>query len=248
MTRIVFIFCLALTSAPLVSQSEPALVNELPNGISVRDIIQSFATKEKEFRQALEQYTYTREVTVAARCEGGQAEIYKLTVVITFDKKGNRVEKVKGEDSSLECIMITKEDLDAFRNQSLLVLTADEIQDYQINFAGQQQQEDSHFFVFDVAPISVQSGRQQFEGRIWVDSRDFFIVKTQGRIATKREKKRKEQENPLPALTTWREQIDGRYWFPTYSRANAVLHFPHSEVQIEELVKLTNYKAVAQPK
>jgi hypothetical protein len=68
-------------------------------------------------------------------------------------------------------------------------------------------------------------------------------VKSQG---TQR-KNRKEEENPLPAVTTWREQIDGRYWFPAYSRANDVLHFPNDDVQIDELVKFSNYKAIAHP-
>jgi hypothetical protein len=65
---------------------------------------------------------------------------------------------------------------------------------------------------------------------------------------TKREKKRKGQDNLLPSVTTWREQIDGRYWFPTYSRTNDVLHFSTGDVQIDEVVKLTNYKATTQPK
>ena len=52
----------------------------------------------------------------------------------------------------------------------------------------------------------------------------------------------------MPTVTTWREQIDGRYWFPTYSRVNDVLHFSTGDVQIDEVVKLTNYKAIAHPK
>ena len=86
----------------------------------------------------------------------------------------------------------TKEDLDSFRNQSLLVLTTDEIQDYRINFVGQQQ-DDLHFYVFDVSAAAVQPGKPQFEGRIWVDSRDFSIAKSYGTIVIKREKKRKGQ-------------------------------------------------------
>jgi hypothetical protein len=91
-------------------------------------------------------------------------------------------------------------------------------------------------------------GKPQFEGRIWVNSRDFVIAKSHGTIVIKREKKRKGQENSLPAVTTLREQIDGRYWFPTHSRSNNVLHFSGGEVQIDEVVKLTNYKAIANSK
>ena len=100
-------------------------------------------------------------------------------------------------DSTLECIAITKEDLESFRNQSLLLLTTDEIQDYKINLVGQQQQDNLLFYVFDVSPVAALSGKQYFEGRIWVESRDFPIVKSHGTVVTKREKKRKGQDNPF---------------------------------------------------
>jgi hypothetical protein len=246
--NLILIFCVALSCRALGSQGEAPLVNDPPKVVSIPSIIQSFAAKEREFKQAREQYTYTQDVTLRASCQGGQPGVYHLIVEVMFDGKGGRLERVKAVDSTLQCIAITKEDLDNFRNQSLLLLTTDEIQDYQINFVGQQQQDDLHFYVFDVSPVAVQPGKQYFEGRIWVDSRDFLIVKSHGTIVTKRKKKRKGQENPLPAVTTWREQIDGRYWFPTYSRANDVLHFSTGDVQIDEVVKLTNYKAIAHSK
>jgi hypothetical protein len=243
----VLVFCITLSCASLGSQAEATIVNDPPKGVSISNIIQSFAAKEKEFKQAREIYAYMEDVTVRASCRGAQPGVYHLMVEFISDGKGHRLERVKAADSTLQCIAITKEDLDAFRNQSLLVLTTEEIPDYQINFVGQQQQDSLHFYVFDVSPVAVQPGKPQFEGRIWVDAHDLLIVKSHGTIVAKREKKRKGDENPLPAVTTWREQIDGRYWFPTYSRANDVLHFSNGDVQIEEVIKLTNYKAIAHP-
>jgi hypothetical protein len=240
-------FCITLSCASFGSQGEAALVDDPPKGVSIPNIIQSFAAKEKEFKQAREMYAYTQDVTVRASCRGAQPGLYHLIADVMFNGKGNWLEKVKAVDSTLQCIAITKEDLDSFRNQSMLVLTSDEIQDYQINFVGQQQQDNLHFYVFDVSPVAVQLGKPQFEGRIWVDAHDLLIVKSHGTIVVNREKKRKKQENTLPAVTTWREQIDCRYWFPTYSRANDVMHFSSGDVQIEELIKLTNYKAIVHP-
>jgi hypothetical protein len=245
---LVLIFCVALSCTALGSEDEAPIVNDPPKGVSVPDIIQSFAAKEKEFKQAHDQYTYTQDVTVKASCQGGQPGVYHLIVDNMFDRRGNRSEKVKAVDSTLQCIAVTKEDLDSFRSQSQLLLTTDEIQKYQVNFVGQQQQGELRFYVFDVSPVAALPGKQYFEGRIWVDSRDFPIVKSRGTVVTKREKKRKGRDNLLPSVTTWREQIDGRYWFPTYSRTNDVLHFSTGDVQIDEVVKLTNYKATTQPK
>jgi hypothetical protein len=46
----------------------------------------------------------------------------------------------------------------------------------------------------------------------------------------------------FPKFTTWREQIDGRYWFPTYTKADDTLHFSTGDVRIVEKVKYENYK------
>ena len=53
--------------------------------------------------------------------QDGQPGVYHLIIDVTLDGKGNRFERVKAADSTLQCIAITKEDLDSFRNQSLLV-------------------------------------------------------------------------------------------------------------------------------
>ena len=242
MTRIL-VFYFAFSCAVLAQTGQPPIVAEPPKDVSIPNIISAFAAKEKDFRQALEQYTYTRDVTVSARCQGGQPGVYHLNVDVTFDKKGNRLEKMKAVSSTLTCISITKEDLDAFRNQSLLLLTTEEIQNYQVNFVGQQQRDNARFYVFDVSPTSALTGKLYFEGRIWVDARDFSVVGSQGTVGTNREKKHKGEENLFPAVTTWRGQIDGRYWFPTQTRAKDVLHFSTGDVQIDEVVNLTDYKA-----
>jgi hypothetical protein len=243
MGKLVVVFWFVL-SCPLLSQKGPGpLVSDPPKDVSVATIIQSFAAKETELKQAREQYTYTRDVTVKANCLDGEPGAYRLVADVTFDKKGNHVAKVKTASSTLTCIQITKEDLEFFCNQALLVLTTDEIKDYQINFVGQQQ-DDSRFYVFDISPAAT-TGKPTFEGRIWVDPGDFHIVKSQGTIMTKGEQKRTGLEKLFPAVTTRREQIDGRYWFPTYSQAKDVLHFSGHDVQIDEIIKLTNFKAIS---
>jgi hypothetical protein len=55
-------------------------------------------------------------------------------------------------------------------------------------------------------------------------------------------KKGKGQENLFPKFTTWREQFDGKYWFPTYTKADDTLHFALQEVHIREIVKYEDYK------
>ncbi len=49
-------------------------------------------------------------------------------------------------------------------------------------------------------------------------------------------------DNQFPKFETYREQIDGKYWFPTYTRADDTLNFQAGPQRIRMLVKYENYK------
>jgi hypothetical protein len=121
------------------------------------------------------------------------------------------------------------------------VLTSDEIGEYDILYVGQQKQDELSTYVFDIAPKQIVGKKRYFQGRIWVDDHDFQIVKTYGKTVPDIRKK-KGQENLFPKFTTWREQIDGQYWFPTYTRAEDTLKFSLGDIKIREIIKYTNYK------
>jgi hypothetical protein len=144
--------------------------------------------------------------------------------------------------SSLQRILMTEQDIDDIENRLPFVLTSDEINQYSILYAGQQQEDDLHCYVFDIAPKQIEGKKRYFQGRIWVDDKDFQIVKTYGKTVPDIRKK-KDNENLFPKFTTYREQVvDGPYWFPVYTRADDTLHFSTGDVKIREIVKYTNYK------
>jgi hypothetical protein len=47
---------------------------------------------------------------------------------------------------------------------------------------------------------------------------------------------------------TWREQVDGRYWFPVYTKGEGILHFAGGygvmaqDVHLRETIKYSDYK------
>ena len=214
-----------------------------PKGISVDQVIQQFASKEKQFKIARDNYTYQQDVDVKTRdCPNGPDGEYREVFDVTFDNRGKRIENVKyAPQSSLVCVQITKEDLDDIRNRLPFVLTSDEIPEYDIQYVGQQQEDELHTYVFDIHPKQIIPPKRYFDGRIWVDDHDFQIVKTHGKTVPDIRSK-KGQENLFPAFTTYRAQIDGRYWFPVWTKADDILHFSSGDVRIIEVVKYTNYK------
>ena len=212
-----------------------------PKGITPQEIIQKFAAKEAVFKEARDHYTYTQDITVQT-LDGStvDGEFHQVQDIL-YDDKGNRLEQVTfAPQSTLQRIMMTKEDFDDFRNRLPFVLTTEELPQYDILYAGQQHVDEIDTYVFDIAPKKIEKEKRYFQGRIWVDNRDFQIVKTCGKNVP--DIHNKKNENLTPKFVTYREQIDGQYWFPTYTRADDELHFQTGDVHVREIVKYTNYK------
>lgn len=215
-----------------------------PNGITPQEILQKLAAKEELFRRARDNYTYTQDVTVQT-LEGSTVDgEFRQVWDITYDDKGNRLENVTyAPMDSLKRVSMTKEDFDDIRNRLPFVLTTEDLPLYDVLYAGQQHVDEIDTFVFDMAPKKVEKGHRYFQGRIWVDNHDFQIVKTCGRnVPDLHAKKHNDQENLTPKFVTYREQVDGQYWFPTYTRADDELHFQGGDVHIREIIKYSNYK------
>jgi hypothetical protein len=227
-----------------------------PTGITVQDIIQRFAAKEKEFAIARQQYTWRQDVRVQTLDGNTVDGEYRQVVDILFDDKGRRTQNVVfAPQSTLQRVGMTKEDIDDIEKRLPFVLTSDDIGDYDILYVGQQKQDELNTYVFDVAPKRIEKDRRYFQGRLWVDDHDFQIVKTFGKnvpdmiggkpvseVDAKKRAKRGGNENLFPKFTTWREQIDGKYWFPTYTRVDDDLDFASGPVHIRQIVKYMNYK------
>ena len=226
-----------------LSQEGP-LVSDPPKGITSQEIIQKFAAKEREFREARDQYTFRQDVRVQTLDGDTVTGEYREVFDVTYDNQGKHLENVVfAPQNSLTEIMMSPEDLQDIRHLLPFVLTTDEIPEYDILYVGQQQQDELHCYVFDIAPKKIENKKRYFQGRIWVDDRDLQVVKTSGKTVPDIHKKN--NENLFPKFTTWREQIDGQYWFPAYTMADDTLHFrkgSYQDVHIREILKYTDYK------
>ena len=240
---VLLVSILALTMLCSAARAqEGQLDKSQPAGITVDEIIKKFAAKEKEFKEARDQYTYRQDVKVMTLDGETVDGTYQEVFDVTFDDKGHRIKNVVfAPQPTLQRIQMTEEDMDDIENRLPFVLTSDELGEYDILYVGKQQQDELSTYVFDIAPKQIVGKKRYFQGRIWVDDHDFQIVETFGKTVPDIRKK-KGQENLFPKFTTWREQVDGQYWFPTYTRAEDTLKFSIGDVKIREIVKYTNYK------
>src|SRR6202158_3883327 len=218
-----FSVLLPVIMLPAVARAqEGALDKSQPKGITVEEIIKRFSIKEKAFKEARDQYTFRQDVKVMT-LEGDTPDGYYQQVFdVTFDDKGRKIKTVVfSPQPTLQRLMMTQEDFDDIENRLPFVLTSDEIGEYDILYVGQTKQVELNTYVFDVAPKQIVGKKRYFQGRIWVDDHDFQIVETYGKTVPEvYDKKHKgKNERLYPTFTTWREQIDKKYWFPTYTKA-----------------------------
>jgi hypothetical protein len=222
---------------------EGPLKKDPPVGITPEEIIQRFTAKEKEFKKERDTYGYRQTVKVQVLDGDTVTGEYQQVFDVSFDDKGNKLKNVVFSPQPSAQNM-TKEDFDDIENRLPFTLSTDELPDYDLLYVGTQSQDELHCYVFDIAPKQFEKGKRYFQGRLWVDDKDFQIVKNYGKTVPDihLNKKGKGQENLFPKFTTWREQVDGKYWFPTYSYADDVLHFANQDQRIKEVVKYTDYK------
>ena len=218
-------FCLPVWSAGTSSADD----------VNPDEIIRKFAAKELEFQQARNNYTYRQTVNLTEVDSGGK---WDLIEDIIFTPEGKRISKViYAPVQSLKQIILTPDDERDLRDVQPFVLTTDEIPNYDIHYTGREKVDEVSCFTFTVKPKKLMKDKRYFEGQIWVDDRDLQIVKTFGKGVGIRK-----GDDAFPRFETYREQIDGKYWFPTYTRADDTLHFKTSSVRIRMVVKYQDYK------
>jgi len=218
-----------------------------PQGITPQEITQKLAAREEIFRQARNNYAYTQDITVQELDGNTVTGEFRLVQDITYDDKGGRVENVTfAPQNSLRQLSLSREDYEDFRYKMAFIMTTSDLPDYNLLYVGQQRQDEIDTYVFDIAPKTIVKGQRYFQGRIWVDNHDLQIVKSCGKTVpdaiANTKKSKNVQENLSPKFVTYREQIDGQYWFPTYIKADDTLHFRTGDVHMREIIKLINYK------
>lgn len=236
------------TPMPLDSGYGPMDLNPPP--VPPEEIIQKFTAKESEFREALNHYTYRRTVRVQTVDDDNKVsgQYYQVDDII-FTPDGRRTEHVvEAPASTLEQggISMSPADFQDIEQRLPFVLTTQDAGQYDIKYTGRQKVDQVECYVFEVAPKTIEKNKRYFQGKIWVDSQELQIVITNGKNVP--DDLRKGHEDLSTPFTTYREEIDGKNWFPTYTKGDGVLHFTGGsgylaqDVHVRQTVKYTDYK------
>jgi len=225
-----------------------AMVSSLMAAVNLKDpspgeietIIKKFAQKESDFSRARQSYIY-RQVTKMNEMDASRRKVigkYETTSDWVF-VEGKRIERVVyAPPQTLQNLLLEPEDLQDMRDTLPFVLTSEELDSYYVRYLGHELVDEVPCYVFAIKPKKIEPGKRYFAGTAWVDDQELQIVKTYGRPMGKK----RSAGSQYPKFETYREQIDGKYWFPTYTLSTDTLVFADSVVPIKMTIKYQDYK------
>ena len=215
-----------------------------PKTMTTAELIQKFVAAESKAKEARSHYTYTQDVLVQTLYgKSVDGEFHEVTA-ISYDDKGKRLENVTfAAQPSLRGVQLTQEDMQDIRQFMPFMLSTEDLPEYNLKYAGQQRVDELDTYVFHVEPKKEEKSRRYFEGRIWIDAQDLQIVKVCGKSVPDPVRTNKKQAQDLRAtFVTYRQQVDGHFWFPAYTRSDDTLRFRTGSVHVREVIKYSNYK------
>lgn len=206
-------------------------------------IVKVFTNNERTFREALSSYAFNRSATINTLGLGGNITgTYRRDSFMTFTQAGDRFERILFFPvPTTDPGMVTPEDLEDLGGVNPFALEPNVIDKYNFSYIGREKIDELNLYVFEVTPKVIPDPKKSklrlFTGRVWVDVDDLFIVKSKGKAVPET------KQNKFPIVETWRENIDGKYWFPAFANADDELVFDNGSVlKIRMRVKFTNYR------
>jgi len=244
-----FTFVLLATVPAFAQQGFGPLDTSEPTGITVAQIIEKMGVQETAFEAARNEYTFRQTVkmdTISDDTNKPDGE-YQQVTDITFDDKGRRVEHVVfAPQNTIERVIMTENDLKDIEQRLPFVLTTAQLPEYNLTYMGKQKVDELDTYVFGCEPKQFVKGQRYLSGKVWVDQGDDEIVLVNGINVP--QDTRKGHEDLSPPFTTYYQQIDDKYWFPTYTKAEGTLHFQaqngalSQDVHMRTTVRYTDYK------
>ena len=212
-----------------------------PSPADIQRIIKAFTERETQFRQALGEYGFKRDAKLQTIGFGSQVTgEYHRVSTFAFDDKGQKFEKITFFPQPTMS-NVTPEDIEDLSGVNPYAVEAGKANLYNFTYIGQERIDELDLYVFDVSPKVIPDPKKTkerlFLGRVWVDTQELQVVKSKGKGVPET------KINKFPSVETYREQVDGKYWFPTYFFANEELLFDNgSTLHVKMLVKISDYK------
>jgi len=224
------------------NESEP----EAPPSLPEAEIVKSFSQKEDQYILWRTRYTYRKTIQIQEfGADGKPSGEFVLVTQPGRDAEGKLFEKVVEKPrSTLQHLFLRAEDLDSLQRIPAFPLTSSQLSKYDLKYLGKEQVDEVDCYIFQAKPRVVERIKAYFDGIVWVDAKYLEVVKTYGKWVTDQGDVHTIADLPFTLFETYRENVDGKYWFPNYSRSDDTLNLKGLEIPVRIVIKWADFKPV----
>jgi hypothetical protein len=215
-----------------------------PPSLPVEEIIRRFSQKEDEYLKSRPNYGFRKSVRIQEFGPDGSAigEFLRVTQYQKLADGRVAMRAIEKPQSTLQGVYLAPEDLDALDRIPAYPLTSGQLAKYDLKFIGRELVDEVDCYIFQVKPKVVERAKAYFEGVVWVDAQYLEVVKTYGKWVTDQGDTRGISQLPFSLFETYRENVDGKYWFPNYLRSDDTLHTKEGDIPVRLVIKWTDFK------
>jgi len=216
---------------------------EAPPALPPAEIIKAFTQREDSFAAARPQYAYRRTIRIQEfAVDGKPSGEYLSTYDAVRTADGKIYERaLAAPNSTLQALQFEPDDIQALLRMPAFPVTTSQLSKYNVQYLNTETVDEVDCYIFQVSPKTLERQHPLFDGVIWVDQKYLEVVKTYGKWVTDLGEFHP-PTLPFTTFETYRENVDGKYWLPDYSRADGMLKLKDRDVPIRVTIKWTNFK------
>ena len=238
-----------LTPAPAEGHDVRRLGTEpeppAPPSLPPDEIVRRFSAKEDQFIAARPNYGYRKTIRIDEFGDDGKpAGQFLMVTEVTRAAGGQVINKVvQKPQSTLHYFNLETEDVRELDRIPAFPLTTSQLAKYDLKYIGEERVDELDCYIFKVKPKALDRTHAYLDGLVWVDTKYVEVVKTYGRWVNELGEVRS-ATLPFTLFETYRENVDGKYWFPNYARSDDVLHLKEVSVPVRLVIKWTEFKVL----
>jgi hypothetical protein len=216
-----------------------------PPPIPESEMLQRMAANEDVMKKEYSTYDFTQTVRIEEL--DNPAGKFTVTGEVFTKQDGERFFRVvKQPESDLKQTHFTLADVRTIASFPVFNLTSDELQHYNFKYAGQEKLDEINTYIFQVKPKLLSRTRWYFEGVVWLEDRDYAIVKSYGRFIS--EIVGNGTKLPFTYFETFRGNFQEKYWLPTYTRSDEEIPLGEgNQLRLHLVIRDTNFQKSAEP-
>jgi hypothetical protein len=214
-----------------------------PPSLPPPEIIQAFAKKEELYQGTRPTFAYRKTIRIQEfGSDGSPSGEYIATYDAVRSGDGKLYEKaIATPQSNLQYLQFEPEDAQFLTRIPAYPVTASQLSKYNVQYLNTEKVDEVDCYIFQVSPKTIDRQHPLFDGVVWVDQKYLEVVKTYGRWVTELGEVHP-PTLPFGMFETYRENVDGKYWFPNYSRSDGVYKIKDHDIPIRVTIKWTNFK------